>query len=102
MVFGNVDTERLQLNEDTHLGGRTARLQQPARRRRRCRQIRQLVFANQWTPGAGPCIDQNMLGNPAAQLAYQPVGDLGCLRRRGRRGPEYPRWPRPDHGRDRS
>ncbi|MFI7225939.1 glycosyl hydrolase family 95 catalytic domain-containing protein [Nonomuraea angiospora] len=74
MVFGNVDTERLQLNEDTIWAGGPYD-QSNTKGAAALGQIRQLVFQNQWSQ-AQSMIDQNMLGNPSAQLAYQPVGDL--------------------------
>ncbi len=74
MVFGNVDTERLQLNEDTIWAGGPYD-QSNSRGAAALGQIRQLVFQNQWSQ-AQSLIDQNMLGNPSAQLAYQTVGDL--------------------------
>ncbi|CAM3576386.1 glycoside hydrolase N-terminal domain-containing protein [Kibdelosporangium persicum] len=74
MVFGNTDTERLQLNEDTVWAGGPHDYSNP-RGAGALPEIRRLVFANQWTQ-AQDLINQTMLGNPAGQLAYQPVGDL--------------------------
>ncbi len=74
MVFGNVDTERLQLNEDTIWAGGPYD-QSNTRGAEALGQIRQLVFQNQWSQ-AQSLVDQNMLGNPSAQLAYQTVGNL--------------------------
>ncbi|KAA9379042.1 glycoside hydrolase family 95 protein [Microbispora cellulosiformans] len=74
MVFGNVDVERLQLNEDTVWGGGPYD-QSNTRGAGALAQIRQLVFQNQWSQ-AQSLIDQNMLGSPAGQLAYQTVGNL--------------------------
>jgi alpha-L-fucosidase 2 len=74
MVFGNTDTERLQLNEDTVWAGGPHDYSNP-RGAAALAEIRRLVFANQWTQ-AQDLINQTMLGSPAAQLAYQPVGDL--------------------------
>ncbi|WP_075731005.1 glycoside hydrolase family 95 protein [Streptomyces acidiscabies] len=74
MVFGNTDTERLQLNEDTLWAGGPHNYDNP-RGAAALGRIRQLVFADQWGQ-AQDLINQTMLGNPAAQLAYQPVGDL--------------------------
>ncbi|MEV4350037.1 glycoside hydrolase N-terminal domain-containing protein [Actinoplanes sp. NPDC049596] len=74
MVFGNVDTERLQLNEDTVWAGGpydSANTQGAAN----LAEIRRRVFADQWVP-AQDLINQTMLGNPVGQLAYQPVGNL--------------------------
>ncbi|MFI7078839.1 glycosyl hydrolase family 95 catalytic domain-containing protein [Micromonospora sp. NPDC049903] len=74
MVFGNVDAERLQLNEDTVWAGGP---HDPSNTRglAALAEIRRLVFANQWTQ-AQNLINQNMLGNPVGQLAYQLVGNL--------------------------
>ncbi|MET7338014.1 glycoside hydrolase N-terminal domain-containing protein [Nonomuraea sp. NPDC005650] len=74
MVFGNVDTERLQLNEDTVWAGGPYDQSNP-RGAAALGQIRQLVFQNQWSQ-AQTMIDQNLRGTPVGQLAYQPVGDL--------------------------
>jgi alpha-L-fucosidase 2 len=74
MVFGNTDTERLQLNEDTVWAGGPHNYDNP-QGAGALAQIRQLVFQNQWAQ-AQTRIDQTMLGNPAGQLAFQPVGDL--------------------------
>ncbi|PZG00208.1 glycoside hydrolase family 95 protein [Micromonospora endophytica] len=74
MVFGNVDAERLQLNEDTVWAGGP---HDPSNTRGlgALAEIRRLVFANQWTQ-AQNLVNQNMLGNPVGQLAYQTVGNL--------------------------
>ncbi len=74
MVFGNVDAERLQLNEDTVWAGGPHDPSNP-RGLGALAEIRRLVFANQWTQ-AQNLINQNMLGNPVGQLAYQTVGNL--------------------------
>ncbi|MCE6998719.1 glycoside hydrolase N-terminal domain-containing protein [Saccharothrix sp. S26] len=74
MVYGNVDAERLQLNEDTVWAGGPHDYTN-TRGAAALPEIRRLVFADQWTQAQG-LIDQAMLGSPAGQLAYQPVGDL--------------------------
>ena len=74
MVFGNVDTERLQLNEDTVWAGGPYDSSN-TRGAAALAEIRRLVFADQWTQ-AQDLINQTMLGNPVGQLAYQPVGNL--------------------------
>ncbi|WP_285585842.1 glycoside hydrolase family 95 protein, partial [Herbidospora sp. NBRC 101105] len=74
MVYGNVDVERLQLNEDTVWAGGPYD-QSSGRNSGSLSQIRNLVFQNQWSQ-AQSLIDQNMLGRPAGQLAYQTVGNL--------------------------
>src|SRR5687768_1353746 len=74
MVFGNVDTERLQLNEDTVWAGGpydSANTRGAAN----LAEIRRRVFADQWTQ-AQDLINQTMMGTPGGQLAYQPVGNL--------------------------
>ncbi|WP_250009025.1 glycoside hydrolase N-terminal domain-containing protein [Actinoplanes sp. M2I2] len=74
MVFGTIDTERLQLNEDTVWAGGpydSANTRGAAN----LAEIRRRVFADQWVP-AQDLINQTMLGNPVGQLAYQPVGNL--------------------------
>src|SRR3954447_11314231 len=74
MVFGNTDTERLQLNEDTVWAGGPHDYSN-TRGAGSLAQLRQLVFQNQWTQ-AQDLANQTMLGSPAAQQPYQPVGDL--------------------------
>ncbi|MFC3491007.1 glycosyl hydrolase family 95 catalytic domain-containing protein [Glycomyces rhizosphaerae] len=74
MVFGNYTTERLQLNEDTLWAGGPHDYSNTAGANA-LQQIRQLVFANQWGQ-AQNLINQAMLGSPAGQLAYQPVGEI--------------------------
>ncbi|WP_246147866.1 glycosyl hydrolase family 95 catalytic domain-containing protein [Nonomuraea turkmeniaca] len=74
MVFGNVDTERLQLNEDTVWAGGPYDQSNP-KGAQALPEIRRLVFENQWTQ-AQDLINQTMLGKPVGQLAYQPVGNL--------------------------
>ncbi|GIF77674.1 large protein [Asanoa siamensis] len=74
MVFGNVDVERLQLNEDTVWAGGpydSSNTQGAAA----LPEIRRLVFANQWSQ-AQTLVDQAMRGRPAGQLAYQTVGNI--------------------------
>jgi alpha-L-fucosidase 2 len=74
MVFGNIDTERLQLNEDTVWAGGPYDSSN-TRGAAALPEIRRRVFADQWTQ-AQDLINQTMLGNPVGQLAYQPVGNL--------------------------
>ncbi|MFB9690645.1 glycosyl hydrolase family 95 catalytic domain-containing protein [Amycolatopsis plumensis] len=89
MVFGNTDTERLQLNEDTVWAGGPHDYSN-TQGAGALAQIRQLVFANQWTQ-AQSLIDQKMLGTPAAQQPYQPVGTLS-LALPGATASSYQRW----------
>src|SRR5690348_7461204 len=62
MVFGNIDTERLQLNEDTVWAGGpydSANTRGAAN----LAEIRRRVFADQWT-AAQELINQTMKGSP--------------------------------------
>jgi alpha-L-fucosidase 2 len=77
MVFGNTDAERLQLNEDTIWAGGPHDYTNPAGAGALA-EIRRLVFAGQWSQ-AQSMIDQNMLGRPAGQLAYQTAGNLNLV-----------------------
>ncbi|GAA4608503.1 alpha-L-fucosidase 2 [Actinoplanes octamycinicus] len=74
MVFGNIDTERLQLNEDTVWAGGPYDSAN-SRGAAALAEIRRRVFADQWT-SAQDLINQTMMGTPGGQLAYQTVGDL--------------------------
>ncbi|MEV4539572.1 glycoside hydrolase N-terminal domain-containing protein [Asanoa sp. NPDC049518] len=74
MVFGNVDVERLQLNEDTVWAGGPYESSN-SQGAGALSEIRRLVFANQWSQ-AQSLVDQAMLGRPAGQLAYQTVGNI--------------------------
>ncbi|ADJ45762.1 large protein [Amycolatopsis mediterranei S699] len=90
MVSGNTDTERLQLNEDTVWAGGPHDYSN-AQGAGALSQIRQLVFANQWTQ-AQSLIDQKMLGTPAAQQPYQPVGTLSLALPGNSGVSSYQRW----------
>ena len=74
MVFGNVETETLQLNEDTVWAGGPYDSANPGGAAA-LGEIRRLVFENRWAE-AQRLVDQAMLGRPVGQLAYQPVGNL--------------------------
>ncbi|MFL6208545.1 MAG: glycosyl hydrolase family 95 catalytic domain-containing protein [Pyrinomonadaceae bacterium] len=74
MVFGRIDEERLQLNEDTLYGGgpydptnAEALASLPEARR--------LIFAGQYK-AANELIGRQMMARPIKQMPYQPVGDL--------------------------
>jgi alpha-L-fucosidase 2 len=90
MVFGNVDTERLQLNEDTLWAGGPHDYSNPAGAAALA-EIQRLVFEDQWAQ-AQDLINQTMLGNPGGQLAYQPAGDLRLTVPGGSGASEYQRW----------
>ena len=74
MVFGNVEAETLQLNEDTVWAGGPYDSANPGGAAA-LGEIRRLVFENRWAE-AQRLVDQAMLGRPVGQLAYQPVGNL--------------------------
>ncbi|MCO1580378.1 glycoside hydrolase family 95 protein [Crossiella sp. SN42] len=90
MVFGNPDTERLQLNEDTLWAGGPHDYSNP-QGAAALPEIRRLVFQDQWAR-AQDLINRTMLGNPAGQLAYQPVGDLRIGFPGGSGVSGYQRW----------
>lgn len=74
MVYGNVNTETIQLNEDTVWAGGPHDYTNP-NGADALAEIQELVFNDQWAQ-AQELVDQAMLGSPAGQLAYQPVGNL--------------------------
>ena len=74
MVFGGVEREQLQLNEDTLWAGgpydpdnTNALAALP--------EVRQLVFAGQYDAAAS-LIASNMMAKPLRQMPYETVGDL--------------------------
>jgi len=74
MVYGNVNTETIQLNEDTVWAGGPHDYTNP-NGAEQLAEIQELVFNDQWEQ-AQQLADLAMLGDPAGQLAYQPVGSL--------------------------
>ena len=74
MVFGGVDKERLQLNEDTFWSGgpydpaKPDTLQDFAEARR-------LILEGKYAE-AEKIVGGKLLGQPSGQMSYQPVGDL--------------------------
>ncbi|GAB2895064.1 glycoside hydrolase family 95 protein [Streptomyces mayteni] len=74
MVFGGVETERLQLNEDTVWAGGPYDPAAPDGLAN-LPEIRRRVFAGDWT-GAQQLIGDTFMGTPLGQLPYQPVGNL--------------------------
>ncbi len=96
MVFGNVDTERLQLNEDTVWAGGpydSANTRGAAN----LAEIRRRVFADQWSLGAGPDQPDHARAAPAVSSPTRPSATCGSPsgRRAGRR--EYNRTLDLDH-----
>jgi len=74
MVFGGIERERIQLNEDTLWSGgpydpvnTNALAALP--------EVRRLIFASQYAE-AQTMAGQTMLGTPSRQMSYETVGDL--------------------------
>ena len=74
MVFGGIRQERIALNESTFWSGRPHDYDHPEALRY-FPQIRDLVFAGKFQE-AERMADTNFYGRPAAQQAFQPLGDL--------------------------
>jgi alpha-L-fucosidase 2 len=74
MVFGDALNERYQLNESTLWGGGPHDYTNPEGLAALPR-IRQLVFEGKFGE-AQRLVDEHFLGRPAAQMPYQPVGNL--------------------------
>jgi alpha-L-fucosidase 2 len=74
MVFGGVQQERIALNECTFWSGRPHDYDNPEAGQF-FPKIRDLVFAGKFQD-AEKMADQHFFGIPAAQQAYQPLGDL--------------------------
>ncbi len=74
MVFGGVPRERIALNEGTFWSGRPHDYDNPEAFKYFPR-VRDLVFAGKFQD-AEKLADQHFYGVPAAQQAFQPVGDL--------------------------
>jgi alpha-L-fucosidase 2 len=74
MVFGGVKQERIAVNEGTFWSGRPHDYDNPEAHKY-FGQIRDLVFAEKFRE-AEKLVDEHFFGIPAAQQAYQPLGDL--------------------------
>src|SRR5450759_4645801 len=74
MVFGGVQQERIALNESSFWSGRPHDYDNPEALKY-FPQIRDLVFAGKFQE-AEKMADEHFFGVPAAQQAYQPLGDL--------------------------
>ena len=74
MVFGGVQTERLQLNEGTVWAGGPYTPANP-QGLAALPEIRRLIFAEKWGE-AQALINSHFLGIPAPELPYQTVGNL--------------------------
>jgi len=74
MVFGGVQLERIQLNEDTLWSGRPHQYDNPEARKH-LPEIRRLIAAGKFTE-ALKLGDKHMIGVPRNQQAYQALGSL--------------------------
>jgi alpha-L-fucosidase 2 len=74
MVFGRVDAERLQVNEDTFWSGRPY-TPTNGNALGALSQARDYIFNGQYSTAAN-YINANMLGSPSGQAKYQPIGDV--------------------------
>src|SRR5512146_184969 len=74
MVFGGVQKERIQLNEDTIWNGKKRDRNNPEALKA-LPQVRRLLFADK-PKEAETLQDEKMVGIPPRQPPYQPLGDL--------------------------
>ncbi len=74
MVFGGINHERLQLNEDTLWAGGPYDPVNP-NAKAALPDVRQLIFAGRYADAAG-LITAKTLATPLGQMAYETVGDL--------------------------
>jgi len=74
MVFGRIDKERIQLNEDTFWSCQPYDPSNPEALEN-LPKVRQLIFDGQYK-AAENLINRKLLGKPQGQANYQPIGDL--------------------------
>jgi len=74
MVFGGVQRERIQLNEDTIWYGRKRDRDNP-KAAQYLPEVRRLLFEGKPSEATKP-EDQKLMGIPNRQPPYQPLGDL--------------------------
>ena len=74
MVFGGVNQERLQMNEDTLWAGGPYNPVNPAAKTNLA-QVRQLIFDEKYQD-ANNLINRALIARPSSQMAYEPAGDL--------------------------
>lgn len=73
-VFGRVENERIALNESTFWSGRPHDYNDPDAHNY-FEKIKELVFSDKFKE-AEKMVNEHFYGNPVAQQAYQPLGDL--------------------------
>jgi alpha-L-fucosidase 2 len=74
MVFGGVEEERLQLNEDTFWSGRPYDPNNPEALEN-LPEVRRLIFAGEYR-AAEDLINRHLMARPLLQCNFQPIGDL--------------------------
>ncbi|MGA2092268.1 MAG: glycoside hydrolase family 95 protein [Sedimentisphaerales bacterium] len=74
MVFGGINNERIQLNEDTLWAGGPYDPTNPSAAKA-LPEARRLIFTGKYNE-AQKLIDSKMMAKPLTQMPYQPVGDL--------------------------
>ena len=74
MVFGGIDHERLQLNEDTLWAGGPYDPSNPAALAA-LPKVREMIFAGQYAE-AQKLVGEKMMATPVREMPYEPVGDL--------------------------
>ncbi|MBS1797937.1 MAG: glycoside hydrolase family 95 protein [Acidobacteria bacterium] len=74
MIFGGVEGERLQLNEDTLWAGSPYDPNNPEALAA-LPEVRRLIFAGQYREAAA-LVDRKMMAVPVKQMSYQTLGDL--------------------------
>jgi alpha-L-fucosidase 2 len=74
MVFGGINNERIQLNEDTLWAGGPYDPTSPGAAKA-LPEARRLIFAGKYNE-AHKLINSKMMAKPLTQMSYQPVGDL--------------------------
>ncbi len=77
MVFGGIENERIQLNEDTLWAAGPYDPSNP-NALKLLPEARRLIFEGKYKE-AHNLIDRRMLANPRRQVPYQPVGDLRLI-----------------------
>jgi alpha-L-fucosidase 2 len=89
MVFGGIEQERIQLNEDTLWGGGPYNPANPSARGALA-EIRRRIFAEDYA-GAQRLVNESFLARPPAQAPYQSVGDLVITAAGGDAAQDYQR-----------
>jgi alpha-L-fucosidase 2 len=90
MVFGGVDEERIQLNEDTYWsGGPYSTVVKDGNKM--LPEIQQLIFAGQ-PIAAHKLFGRHLMGYPVEQQKYQALADLHLFFKEEQKAQQYRRW----------